>query len=50
MDSSIYVMPYVKGESLAERLARERQLPVDEAVRIAVAVARALEYAHRAAA
>src|ERR687888_2775016 len=30
-----YVMPYVEGESLRERLKRERQLPVEEAVRIA---------------
>src|SRR3989338_8909222 len=36
-----YVMPYVEGESLRVRLQRERQLPVDEAVRIAVAVASA---------
>jgi serine/threonine-protein kinase len=42
-----YVMPYVEGESLRERLDRERQLPVDEAVRIATDVAGALDYAHR---
>ncbi len=30
-----YVMPFVEGESLRERLDREKQLPVDEAVRIA---------------
>src|SRR6476659_3794265 len=42
-----YVMPYVKGESLRARLDREQQLPVDEAVRLAVAVASALDYAHR---
>jgi len=42
-----YVMPYVDGESLRARLDREKQLPVDEAVRIAVALAGALEYAHR---
>ncbi len=41
-----YVMPYVDGESLRERLDRERQLPVDEAVRIAVALAGALQHAH----
>jgi hypothetical protein len=41
-----YVMPYVEGESLRSRLEREKQLPVDEAVGIAVAVAAALEYAH----
>ena len=42
-----YVMPYVEDETLRDRLDREKQLPVDEAVRIAVAVASALEYAHR---
>ena len=41
-----YVMPYVDGESLRQRLDRDGQLPVDEAIRIAVAVAGALEYAH----
>jgi len=42
-----YVMPYVDGETLRERLDREHQLPVDEAVRIATNVAEALDYAHR---
>ena len=42
-----YVMPFVGGESLRARLDREKQLPVDEAVRIAVAVGGALDYAHR---
>ncbi len=42
-----YVMPFVEGESLRERLARERQLPVDEAVAIAASLAQALDYAHR---
>jgi Tol biopolymer transport system component len=42
-----YVMPFVQGESLRARLEREKQLPVDEAVRIAVAIAGALDYAHR---
>ena len=42
-----YVMPHVEGESLADRLDREHQLPVDEAVRIATNVAEALDYAHR---
>src|SRR5438552_693316 len=42
-----YVMPYVQGESLRARLQREKQLPVDEAVHIAVAVASALDYAHQ---
>src|SRR5215467_11722900 len=41
-----YVMPFVEGESLRARLDREKQLPVDEAVRIAAAVASALAYAH----
>jgi serine/threonine-protein kinase len=41
-----YVMPFVEGESLRARLDREKQLPVDEAVRIATAVANALDYAH----
>ncbi|HVA57276.1 MAG TPA: serine/threonine-protein kinase, partial [Gemmatimonadaceae bacterium] len=41
-----YVMPYVEGESLRDRLDREKQLPVDDAVRIASEVADALEYAH----
>src|SRR5437016_4470349 len=41
-----YVMPYVDGESLRARLDREKQLPVDEAIRLATAVASALEYAH----
>ncbi|MEP6688922.1 MAG: protein kinase, partial [Gemmatimonadales bacterium] len=42
-----YVMPFVEGESLRVRLAREKQLPVEEAVRIAREVADALDYAHR---
>ena len=41
-----YVMPYVDGESLRDRLRRERQLPIDDAVRIASEVAGALAYAH----
>jgi len=41
-----YVMPFVEGESLRDRLAREQQLPVDDAVRIAAEVADALSYAH----
>ncbi|NUQ12765.1 MAG: serine/threonine protein kinase, partial [Gemmatimonadaceae bacterium] len=41
-----YVMPFVEGESLRARLDREKQLPIDEAVRMAVAVANALDYAH----
>ena len=42
-----YVMPFVDGESLRARLDRETQLPVQEAVRIAAAVANALDFAHR---
>jgi tetratricopeptide (TPR) repeat protein/TolB-like protein len=42
-----YVMPYAEGESLRQRLDREKQLPVDESVRIAVEVADGLDYAHR---
>ena len=42
-----YVMPYVEGESLRERLDRDHQLPVDEAVGIATDLAEALDYAHR---
>jgi len=41
-----YVMPYVEGESLRDRLRRERQLPVDEALGIAREVADALAHAH----
>jgi TolB-like protein/tetratricopeptide (TPR) repeat protein len=42
-----YVMPYVEGESLRRRMEREPQLPIDEAVRIALEVAAALDSAHR---
>jgi serine/threonine-protein kinase len=45
--SLYYVMPYVNGESLRQRLQREKQLPVEEAVRIVTEVAGALDYAHR---
>jgi len=41
-----YVMPYVEGESLRDRLVREKQLPIEDAVRIAREVADALQYAH----
>jgi eukaryotic-like serine/threonine-protein kinase len=43
-----YVMPYVEGETLQERIKREKQLPVADAVTIATAVANALETAHAA--
>jgi serine/threonine-protein kinase len=45
-DSLFYVMPFIGGESLRERLSREGQLPVAEAVRIARDAAEALAYAH----
>jgi hypothetical protein len=41
-----YVMPYIQGETLREKLDREVQLGIDEAVRIATEVADALQYAH----
>jgi serine/threonine-protein kinase len=45
--TAYYVMPFVEGESLRDRLAREKQLPIPDAVRIATEVAGALDYAHR---
>ena len=42
-----YVMPHIEGESLRERIDREKQLPVDEAVKITTDLAEALDYAHR---
>ena len=42
-----YVMPYVEGDTLKDRIDRERQLPVSDAVHIATDVAEALDYAHR---
>ena len=41
-----YVMPYLEGETLRDRIAREKQLPVDEAVALASKVAGALQHAH----
>jgi eukaryotic-like serine/threonine-protein kinase len=41
-----FTMPYVEGESLRDRLRRERQLPMDDALRIAREAAQALQYAH----
>jgi serine/threonine-protein kinase len=41
-----YVMPFVDGESLRDRLTRERQLPLEEALQITSAIADALAYAH----
>jgi len=43
-----YVMPYIEGETLREKLDREKQFGVEESVRIARDVADALDYAHRA--
>jgi Tol biopolymer transport system component len=42
-----YVMPLVDGETLRTRLERERQLPLDDAIRITTETAGALDYAHR---
>ena len=41
-----FTMPLVEGESLRDRLRRETQLPVEDALRIATDAARALQYAH----
>jgi tRNA A-37 threonylcarbamoyl transferase component Bud32 len=41
-----YVMPFVSGESLRERLTREGQLPIEEAVQFGREIADALQYAH----
>ncbi len=41
-----YVMPYVEGETLGDRIAREKQLPVNEAVALATKIAGALQHAH----
>src|SRR5262245_5575259 len=46
-DVLYYVMPYIEGVNLRERLNRERQLPLKDAVRITVEVADALAYAHQ---
>ena len=43
-----YVMPFIEGETLKDRLDRERQLPIDEALGIATAIANALQTAHEA--
>jgi serine/threonine-protein kinase len=45
--TAYYVMPFVDGESLRDRLHREKQLPIPDAVRITTEVAGALDYAHR---
>src|SRR2546430_15751206 len=45
--SLYYVMPYVRGESLRQRLAREGRLPLKDALRIARELGAGLDYAHR---
>ena len=45
-ETSYFVSPFVSGETLHERLKREHQLPIDEAVRLAIEVADALDFAH----
>lgn len=47
-DILYYTMPFIPGESLRERMRRERQIPLEEALRLACEVADALDYAHRA--
>src|SRR5438093_12831033 len=42
-----YVMPYIEGESLRDKLTREKQLDIAEAIEITKAIASALDYAHR---
>ncbi|MGE5142930.1 MAG: protein kinase domain-containing protein [Acidobacteriota bacterium] len=46
-DLLYYVMPYVEGESLRQRLDREQRLPIEDALHLGRAVATALDYAHR---
>ena len=41
-----FTMPYVEGESLRDRLTRDRQLPIEDALRIGREAAQALQYAH----
>ena len=47
VDLLFFTMPFVEGESLRDRLNREKQLPLDDAIRIAREAALALEYAHQ---
>ncbi len=42
-----YVMPLIRGQSLRARLDVEKQLPIDEALRLSIEVAQALDYAHK---
>ncbi len=41
-----FTMPYIEGESLRDRLQRERQLPMEDALRITLEAAQGLQYAH----
>ncbi len=45
--TAFYAMPLIEGESLRDRLTRDRQLPIPEALRITTEIAQALDYAHR---
>ncbi len=45
--SLFYVMPFIEGESLRQRMDREKQMPIDKALKITGEVASALDYAHR---
>ena len=47
MEFIYYVMPFIDGETLRDKLNRETQLSIDEAVKITTDVADALDYAHR---
>ena len=47
LDMLYYVVPFIEGASLREKINREKRVPVDEAVRITRTLAEALEYAHR---
>ncbi|HEY7635344.1 MAG TPA: protein kinase [Gemmatimonadales bacterium] len=42
-----FTMPFVEGESLRDRLTHQKQLPIEDALRITTEAARALDYAHR---
>ena len=46
-ESLFYVMPFIAGESLRDRLKREKQLPIEDALKIVGDVAEALGYAHK---
>ncbi|HTG95333.1 MAG TPA: protein kinase [Pyrinomonadaceae bacterium] len=46
-DQPFYVMPYIEGESLRQRILRLKSLTIDEALRLAMQIASALGYAHK---